>query len=132
MNFRLQYMRKYIKLSNIFLLSLVYCKKKLTYKVNSEKFTCLSTLNKSLKITNSTKTDVIFTCAWCEGMVAKQQSCRSTAPANKLMNECMVHPTSSLYPSINATFQLDRLQNNIEDILSSHLKPTQIYNSSKH
>ena len=64
-------MRKYIKLSNIFLLSLVYCRKKLSYEVNSEYFMCVSASNKSVKMTNSTRTDVIFTDAWCDGIVAK-------------------------------------------------------------
>ena len=56
----------------------------------------IKTKNKPLKMTNSTSTDVIFTDAWCDRMVAKHQNCHSPAPADKQINEHMVHPTSPL------------------------------------
>ena len=64
-------MLKYIQLSNTLILSLVYCKKKLPYVVISKKLTCFSTSNNPLKMTNTSKTDVIIRGAWCDGMVAK-------------------------------------------------------------
>ena len=38
----------------------------------------IKTKNKPLKMTNSTSIDFIFTGAWCDRMVAKHQSCKST------------------------------------------------------
>ena len=38
-------------------------------------------------MTNSTSTDVTFGGAWCNRVVAKQDDSRSTAPADKQMNE---------------------------------------------
>ena len=51
-------------------------------------------INKPLKITNSTSTDVTFGGAEGSRMVAKKQGCHSIAPADKQINKEIVHPTS--------------------------------------
>ena len=43
---------------------------------------------------NSTSTDVTFTGAWCNRIVAKHKSCHSTAPEDKQINKYMVYSTS--------------------------------------
>ena len=42
-------------------------------------------------MTNRTSTKVIFTGAWCNQMVAKQQDCHYTAPADNQINKDMIH-----------------------------------------
>ena len=51
-------------------------------------------INKPPKVTNSTSTYVTFGGAQSSRMVAKKQGCHSITPADKQINEEMVHPTS--------------------------------------
>ena len=53
-------------------------------------------MNKPPKIINSSSTDVTFGVhrAVSSRMIAKNQGCHSSAPADKQINEEMVHPTS--------------------------------------
>ena len=57
--------------------------------------------HKSPKMTNSTSTDVIFGVAWFNRMVAGQEQCHSTDPADKQINEEMLQPTSLWNIAVN-------------------------------
>ena len=63
---------------------------KISHQSSNRKAICayqyIKTKNKHPKMTNSTRTDVTFTGAWCDRMGAKHYSCHSTAPADKQLN----------------------------------------------
>ena len=60
--------------------------------------------NQPPKITNSTSTDVTFGGAQSSRMVAKTQGYHSIAPADKQINEEMVHPTSPINYNLSTNF----------------------------
>ena len=51
--------------------------------------------NKPPKMTNSSSPDIIFGSAWYNRMVAKQEPCHSTNPADQQINEGMLQPATA-------------------------------------
>ena len=52
-------------------------------------------------MTRNTRTDVTCDDAWCNRVVAKQEDCYPTAPANKPINQETLNPNKPLRPRIN-------------------------------